>query len=91
MIYLEIGLSANLNKNQNLKGFKTLFRITIEEKDFFEAEHLIQRAKLSNACLDDLRHYFFFVEGVNDIIKRKLTDALDKLRKVKEILPHLNK
>ena len=46
---------------------------------------------MSNVCVDELQHYFFFIEGVNDIIKRKLNDALEKLKKVKEVIPHLNK
>jgi hypothetical protein len=35
VISLEIGLTGNLNVNQLLKAFQTLFNISIEEKNFF--------------------------------------------------------
>ena len=45
VIAIETALTHTLNKNQLLKAFKTLLNICIEKKDFFEAEHLIHRAK----------------------------------------------
>jgi hypothetical protein len=49
-----------------------LIQINIKEKDFFGAEHLILRSKFMNVRQTDFVLYCKLVEGINDLIKRKL-------------------
>lgn len=44
----ELGLTSNLSPNYINKALKILVQISIKEKDFFGAEHLVLRAKFMN-------------------------------------------
>lgn len=47
-------------------------QIRVKEKDFFGAEHLVSRSKFININQKDLVPYYKLVEGINDLIKRRL-------------------
>ena len=50
---------------------------------------MIQRIKNHEIDEGTLSHYFHFIEGVNDIIKRKLAEGLDKLSLAKKKIQKL--
>lgn len=75
----ELTLTSNIAESSIKRALKYLIQIRIKEKDFFGAEHLISRAKFVANGQEELSQYYKLVEGINDLIKKRLTECEQKL------------
>lgn len=75
-MYLEIGTE---DEKYRVKSFRLLMRIAVEECDFFEALHLLNRAGQAKVPEHKIIDWKWLIEGVNEMIKKKFLAALEQL------------
>jgi tetratricopeptide (TPR) repeat protein len=85
IVYFESCLNNSKEVGTATKSLKALIRISVEESNFFEAEHHISRISKLGLPLEAFNEWIHFVEGTNDLIKRKNQSALEKITKSLEL------
>ena len=81
IVYFESCLNNSKEVGVATRSLKALIRISVEESNFFEAEHHISRIHKIGLNIESFNEWILFVEGTNDLIKRKNQTALEKIAK----------